>query len=232
MRKYTIPRFAYVLLVLLLATLSFGYTYAYFSSYYDTHIGANMGVIGMEWWDSSINAKINNGNSSISVNAQTFTSGEFSQIIAPDVNDATKTRQSTLQIKNVNTDNGLPAPTVDVFCRISITGTYTPAGSTEVKNCGADWIQPAYKGTSSTAKLLTQTGNWVYDNGYYYLGTALNVDSLISVPANQYVIVADHLYLSPDADADIFGASVTITIRVDALQTTNKAYQTLWGVTW
>ena len=231
MRKYAIPKVAYVMLMLILICLSVGYTYAYFSSTHSASSDVELGQINVKWIDNISGAPITttfdktgtttiNEAKSIAITGE-LKRGDYAEIKAND-KDGTLTKV-ILEIDNT-------ASTVDVYCRIKLTATYTPQGSSTPVNCNYDWVQLA----SSDKKVLTSSG-WFYDNGYYYLGakpknatdnTTIRLTSIQGVTGGQ--IVAEYIYLSPDASASLFGSTINITLKVEAVQTANDAYKTVW----
>lgn len=223
MRKYAISKVAYISLILILISLCIGYTYAYFSAYYDRPAELEMGYVNVIWTDGSY--AINNGDNSISIGANNLSSDSYSKILA--LNDDNSTEEIDLWIEN--TDATVPA-----YCRIKIEASYTPSDAGESKPCGEQWIQLAYKGENSNPILLTSRG-WFYHNGYYYYGnTSTKALTEFWIEGGiDTILIADHLYLSPTANADIFGSQVSITLTVEAIQTTNGAVSDPagWGVT-
>lgn len=222
MRKFAIHKSVYVLVVFVLAVLSIGYTYAYFSSTHQASANLELGKIGLVWRDNAVDKIINNGANSISITAEELDAGEFSKIQAP-TQDQSSMRDSVLALMNNNA-------TVPIYCRIKIEATYTPKGETNAIDCGAQWVQLAYDSGNGNAKLITNNG-WFYDNGYYYYGNA-STKKLQSINVNNGIIVANRIYLSADVGADIYGGAMSITLTGEAVQTTNNAYQSVWSVTW
>ena len=224
MRKFAIPKYLYMLLIVVLGVLSIGYTYAYFSSTYQASTNLQLGKIGIVWRDSVANKVINNGANSISIMAEKLDTGEFSKIQAP-TEDQSSTRDSSLALLNQNA-------TVPIYCRIKIDATYIPKGESQPIECGEQWIQLAYNDGSTNSKLITNSG-WFYDNGYYYYGRDNGVTkTLTALNVNSGTIVANRIYLAPDVDAEIYGGEVSIILTCEAVQTTNNAYQAVWGVSW
>ena len=224
MRKFAIPKFVYVLLVLMLGVLSIGYTYAYFSSKYQASAAIQMGKIGLVWRDNAVDKLINNGANSISITAEELDAGAFSKILAL-TDDQSSTRDSVLELENKDA-------TVAIYCRIKIDATYTPKDEEVQVNCGEQWIQLAYKYGASNPKLISNDG-WFYDNGYYYYGTDNGASKTLSpIDARSGLVVANYIYLSADVDAEIYGGAMSIVLTAEAVQTTNNAYQSVWDVSW
>ena len=136
MRKFTIPKYLYILLVVVLGVLSIGYTYAYFSSTYQASANLQLGQIGIVWRDAVVNKVINNGANSISITSEELDAGEYSKIQAP-TDDQSSMRDSSLSLLNQNA-------TVGIYCRIKLDATYIPKGESEPIPCGDQWIQLAY----------------------------------------------------------------------------------------
>ena len=222
MRKFAIPKFIYVLVVFVLGILSIGYTYAYFSSTHQASANLELGKIGLVWRDNAVDKVINNGANSISITAEELDAGEFSKIQAP-TQDQSSMRDSILALLNNDA-------TVPIYCRVKIEASYTPRDETEPVECGSQWVQLAYDSGNGNAKLISNNG-WFYDDGYYYYGNG-STKKLQAINAKNGIIVANRIYLSPDVDADVYGGAMSITLIGEAVQTTNNAYQSVWGVSW
>ena len=229
MRKYTMPKAAYISLVLLLISLCVGYTYAYFSAFYERPAQLELGYVSVVWYDQNYTL-INGTNNVISVGAEKLSSDGFSKILA--LGEGNETRNLTLRIGNKPEGD---KATVASYCRIKIDASYTPSGSDTSKPCGDQWIQLAYKGSGTSIKLLTQNG-WFYHDGYYYWGngTTKQLSEFWIASGERTVNIADYLYLAPTVDADVFGSSISIKLKVEAIQTTNGAVSDPggWGVNW
>lgn len=222
MRKFAIPKSIYLVLVLLLGILSAGYTYAYFSSTQQAAAILELGKLDLVWRDKSINAIINNGDDSISVSAQELSAGEFSKIQAS-TQEQNSMRDLILELVNIDA-------TVPIYCRIQINATYIPKGETDSFDCDEQWIQLAYDDGAGIPKLISDKG-WFYDEGYYYYGDG-STKTLNTIEATKEVIVANYLYLSSNVDVDVYGGTISISLIAEAVQTTNNAYQSVWGVDW
>lgn len=230
MRKYAIPKVAYVLLTLILICLSIGYTYAYFSSYYNATSEVSLGQLDVKWIDSISGNAISTifdkpGTATNEANSIAITGelerGGYAEIKAN--NKEGNLTKVILEIDNTSSS-------VDVYCRIKLTATYTPQGSNTPVNCNYDWIQLA----TPNKNVITSSG-WFYDNGYYYLGakpknatdnTTISLTSIQGMYGGQ--VVAEYIYLSPDASASLFGSTINITLKLEAVQTTNDAYKSVW----
>lgn len=224
MRKFAIPKVMYVLLVLVLGVLSIGYTYAYFSSTYQANAELKLGKIGLVWRDNAVNKVINNGANSIAITAEELDAGGFSKILAL-TDDQSSTRDSILELENIDA-------TVPIYCRIKIEAKYTPKGEETPIDCGEQWVQLAFKYGAGNPKLISNNG-WFYDNGYYYYGTDNgSTKTLSTIGARNGLVIANYIYLSDEVDAEIYGGAISIVLTADAVQTTNMAYQSVWGVTW
>ena len=113
-----------------------------------------------------------------------------------------------------------------------IDAAYTPKDETTPIPCGEQWVQLAYKYGENDIVLIEGDG-WFYDNGYYYYGVDYGAYKVLTpTGARQGVVIADYVYLQSDIDASIYGSSMSITLTAEAVQTTNNAYKTVWGVNW
>ena len=113
--------------------------------------------------------------------------------------------------------------TVGAYCRIKIDATYIPVGSTEVKQCEDGWIQLAMDKTLITA------GDWCEYDGYYYYGSKNGTTlTLTELSKKGGVDVANYLYLSPDSSIELYDATLSIIVRLEAIQTTNSAAYYEW----
>ncbi|MBQ7880478.1 MAG: hypothetical protein IJ358_01375 [Clostridia bacterium] len=237
MRKYAIPKTMYIALIAILLCFSVGYTYAYFSATKVASASLTLGYIDVTWRDG------NNGDAAFS-STETFdkesttddeslaigiigeiTRGGYAQITAKNVSD--QTRNIMLKMANIN-------GTVGAYCRIKIDATYTPAGSTEIKQCEDGWVQLAMEQT------LITLGDWCEYNGYYYYGskTTTTTDGvttttfeLTELSKKGGVDVANYLYLSPESSTELYDATLSIIVRLEAIQTTNNACEHEWGIT-
>ena len=224
MRKFAIPKVMYVLLILMLGVLSIGYTYAYFSSSHQTSAQLTLGKIGLVWRDNAVNKVINNGANSIAITAEELDAGGFSKILAL-TEDQSSTRDSILELENIN-------GTVPIYCRIKIEAMYTPKGEEIAVDCGEQWVQLAFKNGAGNPKLISNNG-WFYNDGYYYYGTDNgSTKTLRTIGARSGLVIANYIYLSEDVDAEIYGGAISIVLTAEAVQTTNNAYQAVWGVAW
>lgn len=241
MRKYAIPKVVYVLLIALLSCLSIGYTYAYFSNTALANSNVSMGKINVIWTDSAQNGKpitdVFANTASIPLTGE-LKRGEYTPLTALDKNGDSKTVK--LQIYNyMGTNPEAPEATVGAYCRLKINATYTPEGGTETE-FSQEWIKLSLNINSNdifiTELARYQYRGWVYLDGYYYFGqTTTNFETgkdyiqlhQLSVGGGQ--LVADKIYLSPQATSVLFGAEVKITLTLEGIQTTNGAYNTKWG---
>lgn len=224
MRKFAIPRYVYVLLVLMLGILSIGYTYAYFSSMHQVEAKLQMGKIGLIWCDNAEFGAAINGTNVISITAEELDAGEYSQILAF-TDDQGSTRASVLELENKD-------GTVAIYCRFKIDATYQPKDGSVSVACEDRWIELAYKSGESSPALLSNE-DWFYHEGYYYYGSDNgSTKTLSSIASKSSFIVANYIYLSSEVDADMYGGTISIKLIAEAVQTTNKAYQQVWGVDW
>ena len=222
MRKFSIPKSLYVLLILVLGVLSIGYTYAYFSSQHQAVANVQLGKVDIVWRDNS--KLINNGANSILIMAEELKAGEFSKF-QTFTDDQSSMRDSLLSVSNLDA-------TASIYCRIKIDATYIPKNETTPIPCGEQWIQLAYKYAEDNIVLINGNG-WFYDNGYYYYGVSSGITKrLTTLSARQGTYIADYLYLDSEVDAAIYGGSVSITLTAEAVQSTNNAYKAVWGVNW
>lgn len=231
MHKHTITNLAYVIVVIMLACLSLGSTYAYFSASDPTKVsapaGSNLlGKIDIEWRDGTLDASIPtlfNSPNEIAINTD-LKRGDYTDIKANDKNDT----ERTIKLAISNTSG-----TVAAYCRIQITAQYKPKNATKFEDCGTQWVQLALD-NGTTTKLITDNG-WFYENGYYYLGTKSSVTGAVTLQkldARTSKTLANKIYLLPTSSTQMYGASVKITLKVDGVQATHDAYKTAWSVTW
>lgn len=229
MRKYAMPKVAYVLLVSILICLSIGYTYAYFSTHIEATSNVVLGKINVVWSDYESDARIPSlfdDPTSIRIDGE-LKRGEYTTIKARTKDDdENESSNIVLAMSNVGANVG-------AYCRIKLTATYTPKGSSTPINCDADWIQLVYSSKSSN-KLITET-DWFYYEGYYYYGEQLTSKSgavvsrtLTELERSSTIAIANSLYLSTDASPAMFGASVNIVLTLEGVQTTNEAYRQVW----
>ena len=237
MRKYAIPRVAYVLLVLMIACLSIGYTYAYFSAEATATNDTELGKINIVWNASSTDksgqvSNMFNNSSNIPILSK-IKRGEYTSILA--LGKEEDELAITLRMSNSG-DASVPA-----FCRLKIEATYTPLNGTETE-CDPGWIQLAL-GNEASKELITErsTNGWFYDEytGYYYFGEMYTnngspVVELFELGEGQSLAVANYIYLDSSAPSEIIGATVNITLKLEGVQTTNDAYKqaSVWGVNW
>ena len=224
MRKFAIPKYVYVLLVLMLGVLSIGYTYAYFSSTHMAEAKLQLGYINVVWYDNNVSSVINGENGSIAITAEELDAGKFSKIQTLN-EDKSETLNSQLSLLNQNA-------TVSAYCRVKIDAIYTSEGANNSIACGEKCVQLARESSAGTIKVIDENG-WFYHDGYYYFGTDDgSTKTLTKISANAGVVIATHIYLDPSVSADVYGASMSITLTVEAVQSTNNAYQSVWEVSW
>lgn len=236
MRKYSIPKIMYVLLILMIASLSIGSTYAYFSAIATANGTLSMGKIEIEWVDNNKNATIKylfddnttedtNEALSISISGR-LKRGDYTQILSKDSegNDV----PIKLEISNAN---GL----VSAYCRMKITATYKQIDGT-VTPCSNEWLQLALadEDDPNNKTFITNLDNgWVfneYDKYYYYGIVSNDVYILRELEAGAGQLVADYLYLSSDVPSSLLGSEMHIILTLEAVQTANNAYKTLWNL--
>ncbi len=243
MRKYAIPKIAYVLLVLMIACLSIGYTYAYFSSMAMATNDTELGKINIVWravlTDEDDNVKsgeVNNmfNNSSSIPVIGNVKRGGYAEILALDKEGD----QVAVRLQVSNSGNNA---SVSAFCRLKIEASYTPVNGTETQ-CDPGWIQLAL-GDSANKTLITEFDeySWFYDEytGYYYCGEMISGDGipkvkLFKLTVGQSIPIANYIYLDNSAPSEIMGASINITLKLEGVQTTNEAYKqaSVWGLNW
>ncbi|MBO5910256.1 MAG: hypothetical protein J6Q15_01970 [Clostridia bacterium] len=231
MRKYAIPKIAYILLILMLTCVTIGNTYAYFSSHATANSNVTLGKISIEWQDYTSEALIPSlfdDPTAIAISGD-LTRGEYTSIQARTKTDAEdETTEVSLAMSNVD-------GTINAYCRIGIVAKYTPKNLTTEITCENGWIQLALKNAKSgVTKLITDNG-WFYYNGYYYYGSEtkdgegnVTARTLTELECGTSQEVANNLFLSDSAASNMFGASVSITLTLEGIQTTNDAYQYAW----
>lgn len=240
MRKYSIPKVAYVLLILMIACLSLGYTYAYFSAFATASNNTELGKLNITWRNMGTKndelTNLFNDTSSILISGDTtLTRGEFSPIQATD--NKGDTYALKLQMANFG-------GTVDAYCRLKIEATYTPLNGTATP-CDPGWIQLGLD-IYNQKTLITDIDynihgmyGWFYDqytNSYYY-GTKTtegnnDVINLQVLPKNESRLIVDQIYLSNEASSALLGSNISIKLTLEGVQSTNAAYKTVWGVNW
>lgn len=210
MCKYKIS-LATAFVMLLLMFCSIGYTYAYFSQ--KASATANLGVYKTEikWLDESYSA-VGDGNT-IALKSH-LKRGAYTQI-----QNAEKSTPMTLHLNYIEETASLPS-----YCRIKLTATYTNSAN-QTKDC-SQYITLANLEGSTYTKLQDED-NWSYENGYYYYKDSTG---LIKLNNEDVVFVAEYLYLDGDISADVFGASVTITLTAEVAQSANDGYKSVWGI--
>ncbi|MFQ6724092.1 MAG: hypothetical protein ACLRFE_01985 [Clostridia bacterium] len=238
MRKYTIPKPIYFTIVLLLLCLSFGSTYAYFSSHVEVSGTPILGKINLVWvdgitsniiqqqYDDPDTAEINEAHT-IPVSGQ-LTRGAYVPIQTRDYTGSSQNVR--LEVSNLNAN-------ASAYCRISISAKYTPQNSETEYTCPEGHLTLAFD-YDGEMMFLEDLGIWFYDNGYYYYGQVEQDDegnpvkTLYELSPSSGLVVADHLYLSEDANPNILGASIRILITLEGVQSTYDAYKSVWGVNW
>lgn len=223
MRKYVIPRPIYFMIILTMILLSFGSTYAYFSSKVIATADMSMHNVNVAWADMS----------SETLARDSLMSNEFSDINNIVLVNKLK-RGESVQIqcidkKGATVDVFLGVATQDasipVYCRVKIQATYNN-GSTDVDF--SEHIQPKYKYPNSTGTLSSvSTYGWVYENGYYYYKQS---GQLKSVNGNQNQRFANYIYLSEECSADLLGREVSLSFTVEAVQANASAVSSAWGI--
>ncbi len=223
MRKYAIPRPIYFMIILMLILLSFGSTYAYFSSKVIATADMSMHNVNVAWADMSSESFLRDA----------LISSEFSDINNIALVNKLK-RGENVQIQCVDKDGA----TVDVFlsvatdeastpvyCRVKIQATYNN-GTEDVDF--SEYIQPKYKYPNSTGTLSNvSTYGWVYENGYYYYKQGGN---LKSIAGNNTIRFPNYIYLSEECSADLLGREVSLSFRVEAVQASASAVSSVWGI--
>lgn len=214
MRKYAIPHYVYILITCMLIVATFGHAYAYFSATAKAVGSAKFQKVSIAWYDAN-DSDVEIVDEYTDPTAIQITSplrrGEYTKISA--VNKAGQSREIKLALANLD-------GTVSVYCRIKIEATYvTKAG--ETKTCTAGWVQLALGETT-----IDKMSSWKFEDGYYYYKSGSTLTQLSNFDT---VNVADRLYLSPDAGVDMYGSTVTITLKAEAIQTTNNAHATEWA---
>ena len=224
MRKFAIPKYMYVLLVLMIGVLSIGYTYAYFSSTYQADANLQLGYINVVWCDADSGEVINGVNNEISITAQELDCGALCDIQIPTEEEGVM-QKIALGISNKDA-------TVSAYYRLKIDARYTPEGETESKECGEKWIELAYDTESGGIDFL-EGGDWFYDDGYYYCGTDDGTTkTLTAIDAGEDKLIANYICLGFNIDVDVYGSSMSIVLTIESVQTTNNAYRSVWGVDW
>ena len=227
------PKAVYILLISILLCLSINYTYAYFSTSRTVESVITLNSINVTWRDENSNMALfttlyddpntEDLNESLSIQLiGEIKRGDYIQLQAKDINLVT--RNIKLHISNTGTTGA--------YCRLKITGEYTTKAGEE-KTCEDGWLQLALDEGDGTKSFITDNG-WVYSNGttdgvgYYYYGSSLS--SLTTFNKNAGMTLADHLFLSAESSTDMYGVSLRITLTLEAVQSSNNAYKSVWGI--
>jgi len=240
MRKHLSLVNACMVIMAILLCFSIGYTYAYFSAIKVVTGDAKVARIDVSWRDA------NNNDAGIVNTFDNSTTTTVNEALAIDIKGELR-RGGFIEIKEEGKTDAQPGlklkianitGTVGAYCRVKIDVKYTPKNTTTVKTCPVGWIQLALDNdlTDTTdPELITDSGNWCLYNDYYYYGELTTSGGtptldLTALAAKSGVDVANFIYLSQDADADIFGASLSITLTLEAVQTTHDAYKSVWNL--
>lgn len=247
MRKYTIPKIAYVLVVMLLSCLSIGSTYAYFSAKHTASSNLTLGKISIAWKDYVKDAYIPSlfdDVQAIVIDKETkLQRGQYTSIksLLPKENEEDDDEFIDLSLAMSNVD-----ATTSAYCRIEIIAKYTlnNAPSTQY-DCDDGTVQLALNDSLITQVQVNEVSGeryesgWFEHNGYYYYGNATkDVDGNITratlkeLSVGETKLIANQLYLSTNADAEMLGASMTIMLTLEGVQTAHDAYKTVWQVAW
>ena len=233
MRKYSMPKAVYVILISLLLCLSINYTYAYFSTSRTISSVITLNSINVTWRDENSNMALfttlyddpttEDLNEALSIELiGEIKRGDYIQLQAKDINQVT--RNIKLHISNTGTTGA--------YCRIKLTGKYTTKAGEE-RTCEDGWLQLAYDEGNGVKSFITDNG-WFYSNessdgvGYYYYGADL--DALTALNKNAGMSLADLLFLSAESSTDMYGVSLRITLTLEAVQSSNNAYKSVWGI--
>lgn len=210
MCKYKISLTTSFLLIMLLL-FSFGYTYAYFSQ--RASASATLGVYSTRvmWRDGTTLSLIGNGNT-IALKSN-LKRGNYTEIQG-------ETGSPIRLMVSYEEETGELAS----YCRLKLTATYQNS-SGQPQDC-SQYITLANKSGNLFTK-LEDSANWRYENGYYYYK---NDSGLIKVENENAISVANYLFLSGEANADIFGASINITLTVEVAQVANEGYKSVWRI--
>lgn len=194
----------------LLMFFSIGYCYAYFSQKATASANLDIYQTEIKWMDDSLSS-IGNGNT-IALNSH-LKRGAYTQI------QAEGQSATSLRLNYMEETGTLPS-----YCRIKLTATYVNSLG-ETKDC-SQYITLANYSNSTYTKLENST-SWKYENGYYYYKTS---SGLTKLENETVILVAGYLYLDGSVNADIFGASVTITLTAEVAQVANAGYKSVWGI--
>ena len=231
MRKYSIPKAVYGLLIFILICLSISYTYAYFSASDIVTGEITLNSIDVTWRNENSNMALiptlfddpttEDINEALSIQiVSDLKRGDYVQLQAKDIHGVKQ--DIKLNISNIGSTGA--------YCRIKLTGTYiTKLG--EEKTCEDDWLNLALGGANDTKKLMTSSG-WFYSDasgeGYYYYGSSIN--SLTELGKNSGLTLADYIFLSAESSTDMYGASLKVILTLEAVQSSNSAYKAVWGI--
>jgi hypothetical protein len=212
------------MIILTLILISFGSTYAYFSSKTIAIADMSMHNINVAWADMSSSGNAVDG----------LLSAEFSDINHISMVSKLK-RGEDVSIKCLDKTSAevdvFLAVSIDaeattpVYCRIKLTATYEDGGTTYDFS---QYVEPKYKYPDASGTMDAVSGhNWIYDNGYYYYKSG-GVMSKMS-PGRNYRF-ANYLYLSDTCSADLLGRSVKLSLTVEVVQASTEAYKEVWGI--
>lgn len=197
--------------LILLLFFSVGYTYAYFSQKASASASLNVYSTSVEWRDGISLDKIGNGKT-IALQS-TLKRGTYTEIRSADGNAI------SLLISYAEKSGELAS-----YCRLKLTASYINSSDTVV-DCSQYLTLANKKGNTFTN--IEDSGNWSYENGYYYYKTSTG---LIKVENEETVSVASYLYLDGSSNADIFGSNISITLTVEMAQVANDGYRAVWGI--
>ncbi len=222
MRKYVLPKYLYIILIVIVCALSVGYTFAYFSA--TTIASGSLGVdkVYVSWLDSNganismLSNKVDSIASIALVNPLKM--GNWTQIQCQTTSGEEEVH---LTIGLMNNDGTWGD--VNAYYRMKIKATYTIDGNT---NDLSSYIKLGYKdnGAADSVPVTEITGRgWKLDadDGYYYRKDAGG--NMLTLTPGGSTAVANYIYLDDEVGVDLFGATVSISIIAEAIQATNGA---------
>lgn len=239
MRKYHAPKLAYIFISAILLCFSFGYTYAYFSANAVVEATSKTNRASVAWYhikpdnsDTDVDGlKIYSSNNTVTL-TNSLRHGQYSAIQAQVYKTVTSQGQTTIEPETGS--GGTPVSQnvklavkntgdVSIYCRVKLSASYKDANDNTI-DISEHLRLVVY--LNSEYVYSEDTDYWAYSNGYYYLGESSS--SLTKITKNNYVVLADYVYLSPNASADLYGKSISVTITVDAVQSDHITSQDMW----
>ena len=224
MRKYAIPKLLYLVAVVMLVSLSFGVTYAYFSATVTVTGTAKMNQLVCYWIDSPTFTQVSgivSDTSEIQL-VNTLQIGEHTRIKVQV--DSTTQREISLGIGRQGND-------VEAYCRIKLVALYSVDDWVTSKDCSSSISLTNSYVDSSSGEDVTKYNDinghgWTRDGNYYYYGTKASPTPFATNAIK--LDVAEYIHLASNATPELYGASVKITLSLDIVQSAHDAHTFVW----